>query len=75
MDVDGNTDSEDGKADMGTPIYPDKDDDVTVTSAKKERRSNLAEFEPEQTAKRKNESAKRELTSIVKQVKQKALQK
>lgn len=35
---------------------------------KAKRRSNLTEFGSSQTAKRKNESAKRELTSVVRQV-------
>lgn len=35
---------------------------------KRKRRSNLAEFGPSLSAKRKNESAKRELTSVVNQV-------
>ncbi len=40
----------------------------TSTNGKVKRRSNLTEFSPSQTVKRKNECAKRELTSIVKQV-------
>lgn len=37
-------------------------------NGKAKRRSNLTEFGSSQTAKRKNESAKRELTSVVRQV-------
>lgn len=39
-----------------------------IKKAKLKRRSNLTEFTDAQTTKRKNESAKRELSSIVKQV-------
>lgn len=40
-----------------------------IQKHKRKRRSNLTEFTDDQTTKRKNECAKRELTSVVKQVK------
>lgn len=70
MEDNGNFDMEDETANTveNEGDQNQKEDDATTASAKKKRRSNLAEFGPEQVAKRKNESAKRELTSIVKQV-------
>ncbi len=46
---------------------PEKDESKEVKKPKK-RRANLTEFDESQSVKRKNESAKRELTSIVNQV-------
>lgn len=48
-------------------VHSDVYDDNT--NCKRKRRSNLTEFTNEQTTKRKNECAKRELTSVVNQVK------
>lgn len=55
--------------DVGNEFAPNPQlDENSVTRKPKKRRSNLTEFDESQSIKRRNESAKRELTSIVNQV-------